>query len=254
MQHGVDRQRQSEPHGLLRHGALARIGALVAGNVVGGGSNAVLDRDLHMIEAGLREGGKPRRGEADGRGDEVAVKAGLVRGGGDLHEVAARRRLAARQMYLQDAQRRRFAENARPGRGVELVLTPVERQRIGAIGTTERTAVRQLGKEAERRGKRSGTSGCQLTLAQVWRGTPWCPPQRNVEASLMRTRRSLHATRLYLGCPLSCPLRRSQCAEVSRPAVQEPPVGFLSLVTKRCVWHAQKGCFDFTLQLWRGLR
>ena len=35
-------------------------------------------------------------------------------------------------------------------RGVELVGTALERERIGAVGTAERTAVRQLGEQAER--------------------------------------------------------------------------------------------------------
>jgi hypothetical protein len=38
--------------------------------------------------------------------------------GGDVHEIAPRAGLAARQMHLQDAQLRRFAEDAQPGRGI----------------------------------------------------------------------------------------------------------------------------------------
>jgi hypothetical protein len=70
--------------------------------------------------------------------------------GGDVQEVAPRAGLAARQMYLQDAKARRLAENAHPRGAVELVLSRVERERVGAIGTAERTAMGQLGEQAER--------------------------------------------------------------------------------------------------------
>ena len=68
-------------------------------------------------------------------------------------------------MYLQDAERRRLAEDAEPGGGIELVLPGVERDRVGTIGTAERTAVRQLGKEAERLVQGGGIGQCHVTHA-----------------------------------------------------------------------------------------
>ena len=68
----------------------------------------------------------------------------------DHDEIAPRAGLAARQMHLQDAKLRRFAENAHPGRGIELVLSRIERERVGAIGAAERTAMGQLGEKPQR--------------------------------------------------------------------------------------------------------
>ena len=70
--------------------------------------------------------------------------------GRDVDEVAARARLAARQMHLQDTKPRRLAEDAHPGGGVELILSRIEHERVGAIGAAERTAMGQLGEHAER--------------------------------------------------------------------------------------------------------
>src|SRR2546423_12011612 len=53
-------------------------------------------------------------------------------------------------MHLQHAECRRFLEHAPPRGGVEFVGAVFERERIGAIGAAERTAVRQLGKQAKR--------------------------------------------------------------------------------------------------------
>ena len=77
--------------------------------------------------------------------------------GGDVHEVAPRAGLAARQMHLQDTKPRRLVKDAHPGRGVELVLSRVERERVGTIRAAERTAVGQLGEQAERLVHHCGT-------------------------------------------------------------------------------------------------
>src|SRR5262249_19378427 len=70
--------------------------------------------------------------------------------GGDVYEVPPRAGLAARQMHLEDAKACRLAEDASPSRGVEFVLSRIERERVRAIGAAERTAVGQLGEQAER--------------------------------------------------------------------------------------------------------
>ncbi len=53
MDDGVDGQRQAQPYDLCGELALARIGAVIAGDAVGRCRHAVLDRELHMIEAGV---------------------------------------------------------------------------------------------------------------------------------------------------------------------------------------------------------
>ena len=56
--HGIDGQRNAEPRHLGGERLLARIGALVAGDVVGGAGLVVLDRDLHVVEPGIGELGE----------------------------------------------------------------------------------------------------------------------------------------------------------------------------------------------------
>ena len=96
------------------------------------------------------------------RGDEIGVEAGGMGAGRDVDEVAPRARLAAGQVHLQHAERRRLAEHARPGRGIELAPRAVERERVRAIGAAERTAVGQLGQEAERLVQRYWTDRCHV--------------------------------------------------------------------------------------------
>ena len=57
-----------------------------------------------MVEAGFAELLEPLALEQHGGGDEVGIKPGLRRGLDDVLEVAARRRLAAGEMDLQDAE------------------------------------------------------------------------------------------------------------------------------------------------------
>src|SRR6185295_16968871 len=95
---------------------------------------AVLDRDLHVVEARVREFRKPLGIDADAGRDEVAVKSGGARRGNDLNQVAARARLSAGEMELQNAQRGGLPEDARPGLRIELAIAAVERNWIRAIG------------------------------------------------------------------------------------------------------------------------
>src|SRR6476660_6908895 len=94
--------------------------------------------------------------------------------GGEVDEIASGGGLSAGQMQLQDAELSRFAENAQPGRGVKLVFSRVERERIGAIGAAERTTVSQLGEEPKRLMQHCGTnaaSGPSIRRNHV-RGVP----------------------------------------------------------------------------------
>ena len=58
--------------------------------------------------------------EPDARGDQIAVEPDRGGVADELDEIAADHRLAAGEMHLQHAQRRRLAEHPPPGRGVEL--------------------------------------------------------------------------------------------------------------------------------------
>ena len=104
-----------------------------------------------MIEPGTREHAEGLRRQAHCGCDEIAVKTGIARGLDDLGEVTPSRGLSAGEMHLQHAESGRFAKNTCPRRSVQLVVTLVERERIGAIRTAEWTTMRELGKQAERR-------------------------------------------------------------------------------------------------------
>ena len=138
----------------------------IAGDAIGAVRLDVLERELDVIEPRLLEPREPGRVEPDRRGDQVGVEPGLARRGDDLDQVAARRRLAAGQMDLQHAHRRRFAKHARPGRGVQFVGPIVQGQRVGAIRAGEGTAMRQLGQQAERR-RNSGVARAHATIRLV---------------------------------------------------------------------------------------
>ena len=88
---------------------LAGEGALVAGDVVGRLRFRILDRQLHMVEAGLGELRHRGLVEADAGGDEVGVEAKARGMGDELDEIAPRRRLAPGKMQLQNAERRGLA-------------------------------------------------------------------------------------------------------------------------------------------------
>src|SRR5262249_22109185 len=123
----------------------------------GGLSVTVLDGDLHMVEPGLRQSGESLLRDADRGGDEIGIETGRMGAGGNVHEIAPRAGLAARQMHLQDTKPGRLAEHAQPCRRIELILSRIERERVRAIWAAERTAMGQLGKEAERLVDHSGT-------------------------------------------------------------------------------------------------
>lgn len=155
---------------LLREGLLSDESTCVSRDVVGGSGDAVLDGNLHVIEPGLGKRGKPSCRHPDGGGDEVGVEPGSGGSGRDLDEVAAGGRLTPGQMHLQDPKAGSLAEDAPPGRGIELILPPLERQRVRTIGTAERAAMGELGQKPQGNGERwRGDDGSSL----------WCRRRRS---------------------------------------------------------------------------
>jgi hypothetical protein len=53
-------------------------------------------------------------------------------------------------MHLQHAEHDRLVEHPCPRARIKLLFARLERERIGAVGTTERAAMRELSEEAER--------------------------------------------------------------------------------------------------------
>ena len=137
----IHREEEVVPHDLGRECAFPGKCARIAGDVIGGLSVAVLDGDLHMVEPTLNQCAEGLVRDPDRGGDQIGVKAGRMGAGSDVYKIAPRAGLAARQMHLQDAELRRFVEDAQPGRGIELVRPRIERERVRAIRAPERTAM-----------------------------------------------------------------------------------------------------------------
>src|SRR5262249_61786600 len=109
-----------------------------------------LTRGCGSLRSGHVRGTQPRRdepferarGHTDTGGDEIRIKVAGTRRGGDLDKVAPNTWLAAGEMDLQHAERRRLLEHPSPSRSVKFTLTTVKRQRVGAVWTAEGAPVR----------------------------------------------------------------------------------------------------------------
>ena len=139
--HCVHRERELMPNDRGGERPFPGECARVAGNAIGGLGVAVLDRDLHMIKPGLHQPSQHAFRDPDGRGDEIGIQTRRMSAGSDIDEIAPRAGLATRQMHLQHAQFSRFAQYTQPSRGIELVLSRIERERVRAIGAAERAAM-----------------------------------------------------------------------------------------------------------------
>jgi len=98
--HRVDREQEVVAHGRGRQRPFFAKCAPVPGDAVGGRSVAVLDRDLHMVEASFGQCAEGLLRDAHRRGDEIGVKTGDMGAGGKFDEITPHARLAARQMQL----------------------------------------------------------------------------------------------------------------------------------------------------------
>src|SRR5262249_30472524 len=113
----------------------------------------VLHGELEAVEAGGLEALEARAVEGHAARDEVDVELARARLGDELLDVVAHERLAAREVDLQDPERRRLAEDALPRRPVELGGVLVELDGVRAVAALERAAVRQLRDERVRSGR-----------------------------------------------------------------------------------------------------
>jgi hypothetical protein len=81
----------------------------------------------------------------------------------DLDEVAAAGRLAAREMDVEDPERGRLRQNPFPGLRVEFAIASLKLERVRAIRTAERAAMRQFRQDSKRR--RDGAHRSSIRLA-----------------------------------------------------------------------------------------
>ena len=144
-------ERQAErthPAGDLQ---LLGVAALVVGDAVGVGGVGILDRDLHVIQTARGQRLQALAGERHGGGDEIGVEADLGGLRDDLLQVAPDGGLAAGEVQLQHAEVCGLRQHVEPDFGRQLVGDAFQRQRVGAIGALQGTAMRQLGQQADRR-------------------------------------------------------------------------------------------------------
>ena len=113
-----------------------------------------LEGKLRMVEAGVGEFAGQLLVDPDAGSDEVGVKPALRGVTREVDDVPPRRRLAARKMHVQRAERGGLAEHALPGLAVKLVARALEGNGVGAIETAERTAMGELDQEPDRRSGR----------------------------------------------------------------------------------------------------
>ena len=104
----------------------------------------VLERDLDVLQPGLLSRSARGRVKPEPRCDQRRVEAQAAGVGGELLEVLPHQRLTAREAELQHAELPRLGEDPLPVVGGELALGPDQVERIGAVGTVQRTAMRQL--------------------------------------------------------------------------------------------------------------
>ena len=120
VQHDVQRERQTARADGVREGELLREDGR-ARDRVGARGRGVLHGELDAVEPGVRELAEPLRVDRHAGRDEVRVQLARGRGAHDLGQVAAQRRLAAREPDVDDAELARLAERARPA-----ICTPLK--------------------------------------------------------------------------------------------------------------------------------
>ncbi len=141
MHYGVDGQWQTRIAHQFRRPVLLRLCSRDPGNAVATIGIGILQAELDMLEAGLGERRHASGIEPNPRGDQIAVKAQPCRMPDKGRQISPDERLAAREMHLQYAQYRRFAQHPLPGRGIELGPGALQRQRVRAVGATQRATM-----------------------------------------------------------------------------------------------------------------
>ncbi len=151
MQDELDRERDTKPDGFGGKRMLALERAGMARKPVALDRIRILERYMDGVQPGLPQIAHGPRSDPHTGGDKGRVKAGFPGRRGDLDQVAAQAGLATGQPHIANPKSPGLDEHARPGGKIELILLPDQDERIRAVGTTQRTAVRQLGNQHGRR-------------------------------------------------------------------------------------------------------
>ena len=129
----VDRRVDGQRHAELAHpsGQFALLGhpAFEGGDALSVDVVDVLDRQLHVVEPGVVERLQLVARQQHARGDQVRVQPDFGGRPDEVDEIAARRRLATREVKLQDAERGRLSEYPLPfgRRQLDVGLVHLER-------------------------------------------------------------------------------------------------------------------------------
>src|SRR5690606_37284683 len=111
----------------------------------------VLERELDVVEPGLLERLDALLREPYPGRDQIDVVPEPMRLRDDLLEIVARERLTAGKPELHRAERARLVQHANPRRRIELGPDVGHVRRVVAEHAVERTAIRQLAEEPQRR-------------------------------------------------------------------------------------------------------
>ena len=111
---------------------------------LGLGRIRVLKGELDMVEPRIRQSSEPFLIEQDTGGDEIGIEAGIRRRADQHGQIGARHRLPAREMQMQDAERRGFGENPLPIFGGQFLAGRCQAERVGAVGALQGTAMGDL--------------------------------------------------------------------------------------------------------------
>src|SRR5579883_522795 len=101
----------------------------------------ILKTELHVVEARFTQGRRARLVETDAGSYQVAVKTKRAGFADDDFEIAAGKRLPARQPELDRACRAGLAQDADPLGGRQLTITGVVIERIGAVDAMQRASI-----------------------------------------------------------------------------------------------------------------
>ena len=148
--HRVDGERQIEFSRPMRRFNFFGVRILHAGDAIRHCGLVALEANLNMAQAGIGQCAQLVLRQQDRRGDQVGIEPDI---GGVLHQlcnILTRSRLTTGEVDLQHADLGEFAQHLLPFVGAEFGVGAIELQRIGAIRTLQRAAMRQFGQHGER--------------------------------------------------------------------------------------------------------
>ncbi len=145
MHHRVDRQRQIQLARPLRDFDFFLVCVFQTGDAVGDDRLVALKTDLDMAQPRVGQCGKLFAGQQHGGGDEVGVQPDIAGVLDKLDQILARGGFAAGEMDLQHADFGQLGEHLLPLRRGQFAAAALELNRVGAVRTLQRTAVRQFG-------------------------------------------------------------------------------------------------------------